>query len=170
MCTEIESSRENLNHCGSNTETNDCDIFLGCICWPGTFSYRPPIQYQKYNKWWWWWWLWWWLWRWRWWSEAIRSHTILSTPDFLPQIGRESNNGAPLVRELPIIPDIIKLSWFCSQKIMKAVLAFLGIMRLVKNVVSLPLLGKASNRGRRSKQKSIEWEGLMVRYIGRREV
>ena len=41
---------------------------------------------------------------------AIRSHTILSTPDFLPQIGRESNNGAPLVRELPIIPDIIKLS------------------------------------------------------------
>ena len=27
---------------------------------------------------------------------------------------------------------------------MKAVLAFLGIMRLVKNVVSLPLLGKTS--------------------------
>ena len=68
---------------------------------------------------------------------VLRSHTILSTPDFLPQIGRWSNNGhglvwpgmawyglvwygtgptmdAPLVRELPtpqpIIPDIIKLS------------------------------------------------------------
>ena len=53
---------------------------------------------------------------------------------------------------------------------MKAVLAFLGIMRLVKNVVSLPLLGKASKIEGTLEKKSIDWEGLMVRYIGRREV
>ena len=71
---------------------------------------------------------------------VLRSHTILSTPDFLPQIGRWSNNGQALVRfgtvwygmvrfgvvwygsnnggttregiaqRQPIIPDIIKLS------------------------------------------------------------
>ena len=29
---------------------------------------------------------------------VLRSHTILSTPDFLPQIGRWSNNGQALVR------------------------------------------------------------------------
>ena len=36
---------------------------------------------------------------------VLRSHTILSTPDFLPQIGRWSNNGHGLVW-----PGMV---WYC---------------------------------------------------------